>query len=319
MAGPVLKLAKTVDTLEARKSPWGDPAAVGGRSDGVPAAAGSRVVEGAVFRAAGARAASNPGGPSPEPSLRLADGKLGVQVMGFMKRLWGYLKQLFKTKAERAMDPEIEIEQAISEARKRDQELRNQAAKVVAHRVQLESKIEDAADNVGSARELAKKALLKAEESRSAGNVEDAEKWTRSAQSLAMRLQASETNLDSLKGQYSTAMDQAEKAKSAVSQNALRLQELAARRLELLGALQQAKMQESVNKAVESMSETLDDEIPSLERVEEKIEKRKAEAMAHAELREATPEGAESELREAVSLAQADEKLDELKAELGIA
>ena len=236
--------------------------------------------------------------------------------MGFMKRLWGYLKQLFKSKAEQAMDPEIEIEQAISEARKRDQQLRNQAAKVVAHRVQLESKIEDAADNVGAARELAKKALLKAEDARSAGNVEDVEKWTRSAQSLAMRLQASESNLDSLKGQYGTAMDQAEKAKSAVSQNALRLQELAARRLELLGALQQAKMQESVNKAVEIMSEPPTEAPTGI--VEEKIEKRKAEAMAHAELREATPEGAEIELREAVSLAQADEKLEELKAELGI-
>jgi phage shock protein A len=238
--------------------------------------------------------------------------------MGFMKRLWGYIKQLFKSTAEKAMDPEIELEQAISEARKRDQELRNQAAKVVAHRVQLESKIETAADNVGSARELAKKALLKAEEARAAGNVEEAEKWTRSAQSLAMRLQASESNLDSLKKQYETAMDQAEKAKSAVSQNALRLQELGAKRIELLGALQQAKMQESVNKAVNSMSETLDDEVPSLARVEEKIEKRKSEAMAHAELREATPEGSEMELREAVSLAKADEKLDELKAELGI-
>ena len=238
--------------------------------------------------------------------------------MGFMKRLWGYIKQLFKSTAEKAMDPEIELEQAISEARKRDQELRNQAAKVVAHRVQLESKIEDAADNVGSARELAKKALLKAEEARAAGNVEEAEKWTRSAQSLAMRLQASESNLDSLKKQYETAMEQAEKAKQAVSQNALRLQELAAKRLELLGALQQAKMQESVNKAVNAMSETLDDEVPSLARVEEKIEKRKSEAMAHAELREATPEGSEMELREAVSLAKADEKLDELKAELGL-
>ncbi|NNJ48704.1 MAG: PspA/IM30 family protein [Acidimicrobiia bacterium] len=238
--------------------------------------------------------------------------------MGFMKRLWGYIKQLFKSTAEKAMDPEIELEQAISEARKRDQELRNQAAKVVAHRVQLESKIEDAADNVGSARELAKKALLKAEEARAAGNVEEAEKWTRSAQSLAMRLQASESNLDSLKKQYETAMDQAEKAKSAVSQNALRLQELAAKRIELLGALQQAKMQESVNKAINSMSETMDDEVPSLARVEEKIEKRKSEAMAHAELREATPEGSEMELREAVSLAKADEKLDELKAELGL-
>jgi len=62
----------------------------------------------------------------------------------------------------------------------------------------------------------------------------------------------------------------------------------------------------------------MDDESVSLDAGEDKIEARKAEAMARAELREATPEGAESELREAVSLAQADAKLAELKAELGI-
>jgi phage shock protein A len=98
----------------------------------------------------------------------------------------------------------------------------------------------------------------------------------------------------------------------------MRLQELAAKRMELMGSLQQAKMQESVNKAVEAISATVDDEAVSLDRVEEKIEARQAEAMARAELREATPEGAESELREAVSLAQADAKLAELKAELGL-
>ena len=239
--------------------------------------------------------------------------------MGFFKRLWGYIKQLFRSTAERAMDPEIEIEQAITEAKKRDQDLRNQAAKVVAHRVQLEGKIEDAAKDVGEGREMAKKAILKAEEAKTAGNTEDVDKWTRAAQSLAMRLQASESNLTTLKSQYEFSIDQAEKAKQAVTQNAMRLQELAARRMELLGSLEQAKMQESVNRAVESMSTTLEAEAPSLDKVEEKIEKRKAEAMAHAELREATPEGAEMELREAVSLAQADAKLDELKKELGIA
>ena len=72
--------------------------------------------------------------------------------MGFLRRLWGYITTLFRTKAEAAMDPEIEIEQAIREARKRDQELRNQAAKVVAHRTQLESKIENAADDAAIVR-----------------------------------------------------------------------------------------------------------------------------------------------------------------------
>ena len=238
--------------------------------------------------------------------------------MGFLKRLWGYIKQLFRSRTEAAMDPEIEIEQAITEARKRDQELRNQAAKVVAHRTQLESKIERAAEDAGEARELAKQALVKAKEATDRGDPEAAEKWNRSAQGLAMKLQAAENNLESLKQQYETAAEQAEKAKTAVQQNALRVQELAAKRMEMLGELQQAKMQESVNKAVDAMTATFDDEAVSLDKVEDKIEKRKAEAMAKAELREATPEGAEAELREAVSLSQADAKLDELRAELGM-
>ena len=238
--------------------------------------------------------------------------------MGFFKRLWGYIKTLFRVKAEAAMDPEIEIEQAIHEAKKRDQDLRNQAAKVVAHRVQLESKIERAADDVGEARELAKQALLKAQESTTGGDTAGADKWTKAATGLAMRLQASENNLNSLKKQYESAVEQSDDAKKATQQNALRLQELAAKRMEMLGDLQQAKMQESVNKAIEAISSTMDDEAVSLEKVEDKIEQRKAMAMAKAELREATPDGAEMELREAVSMAQAEAKLDELRAELGI-
>jgi phage shock protein A len=230
------------------------------------------------------------------------------------KRFWNYLKTLFRVKAEAAMDPEIEIEQAISEARKRDQELRNQAAKVVAHRTQLESKIENAAEDAGEAQQ----ALLKSQESTSQGDTAAAAKWNGAATGLAMRLQAAENNLNSLKSQFTSAVAQAEDAKKAVQQNAMRLQELAAKRMELVGSLQQAKMQESVNKAVEAISATMGDEAVSLERVEEKIEARKAHAMAKAELRESTAEGAEMELREAVSVAQADAKLDELRKELGI-
>ena len=40
--------------------------------------------------------------------------------------------------------------------------------------------------------------------------------------------------------------------------------------------------------------------------------------MARAELHEATPEGAEAELRAAINVSQADAKLDELRAELGL-
>ena len=233
-------------------------------------------------------------------------------------RIIGYLKQLFRSGAESLMDPEIEIEQAITASKKQDQALRNQAAKVIAHRTQLESKIEKAADTVGESRELAKRALVKAEEARSQGQDDQVGKWTQAAQAQAMKLQAAESNLTGLKDQYQFAVTQSDDAKKAVQANAMRLQELAAKRMELVGKIQQAKMQEAVNSAVESIGASMEMDTPSLEKVEEKIEGRLSQAKARSELREVTPEGAEAELRDAISISGADAKLDELRAELGI-
>ena len=236
-----------------------------------------------------------------------------------MLRRWiAYIKSWFKSTSEQMMDPEIEIQSSIDEARRRDQDLRNQAAKVIAHKTQLNSQIERAADTVGEAKEMAKQALVKADEAKTAGDQAGVTKWTQAAQSLAMKLQAAENNLASLKGQFESAVTQAEQAKEAVQSNAMKVQELSARRLEMLGSLEQAKMQEAVNNAVESMSTSIADEAPNLDAVEDKIEQRKAEAMARAELHEATPEGAEQELRKAVNMGEADAKLDELRRELGL-
>lgn len=235
-----------------------------------------------------------------------------------LKRWWAYIKSWFKSASEQAMDPEIEIQSSIDEAKRKDQDLRNQAAKVIAHKTQLQSQIERAASDVGEAKEMAKQALMKAEEAKTAGNDAGVTKWTQAARSLAMKLQAAENNLGSLKEQFATAEVQAEQAKEAVQTNAMKVQELSAKRLEMLGTLEQAKMQEAVNNAVQSMSASVSDEGPNLRGVEDKIEQRKAEAMAKAELHEATPEGAEAELRKAVNVSEADAKLDELRAELGL-
>lgn len=235
-----------------------------------------------------------------------------------MKKWWEYVKSWFRSTSEQMMDPEVEIRMAIDDAKRKDQDLRNQAAKIIAHKTQLESKIERAAEDVGEARELAKKALLRAEDAKTAGDDAGVTKWTQSAQSLAMKLQASENNLASLKTQFESSISQADQAKAAVQANAMKLQELSAKRMELVGSLEQAKMQETVNEAVSSISSSVDDSVPSLDEVEDKIERRKAEAMAKAELHEVTPEGAEAELRKEIDMAQADEKLSELRAELGL-
>lgn len=234
------------------------------------------------------------------------------------KRWIAYIRSWFKSTSEQMMDPEIEIQSAIDEAKRQDQDLRNQAAKVIAHKTQLSSQIERAAEDVGEAKEMAKQALIKADEAKKAGDEAGVTKWTQAAQSLAMKLQASENNLASLKEQFATAQTQAEQAKEAVQTNAMKVQELSAKRMEMLGSLEQAKMQEAVNSAVQSMTASVSDEGPSLDAVETKIEQRKAEAMARAELHEATPEGAEAELKKAINMAEADSKLEELRTELGL-
>ena len=98
----------------------------------------------------------------------------------------------------------------------------------------------------------------------------------------------------------------------------MRLQEMTAKRIELLGKLESARMQESVNKAMDQLTATVGDDAPTLKEVEDKIQQRAAMASAKAELRDATPEGAMVELEHEVNLAEADRTLDELRAEMGL-
>jgi phage shock protein A len=235
-----------------------------------------------------------------------------------MRKLWNYIKAWFGKKTEDAKDPEIEIEQAINEAQSRDRELRNQAAKVVAHRTRTAAELEDAGEEAAKARELAKQALLKADAAATAGNADEAARWTQAAQTMAMKIQASDSNVATLRAQLQSAESQAEQAKQAVNQNAMRLQEMTAKRIELLGKLESARMQESVNKAMDQLTATVGDDAPTLKEVEDKIQQRAAMASAKAELRDATPEGAMVELEHEVNLAEADRTLDELRVEMGL-
>ena len=161
--------------------------------------------------------------------------------MGFFSRVWGYIKAAVTGGVERRMKPEVQIEQAMSEARKQDLELRNQAARVIAHRTELQMKLDRAIDDAADARAQAGQALKMADGASTAGDAAEVDKWTRTAQALAMKLETSEQLVDGLKSQYATATEQAELAKEQVNANALRLQELSAKRMELLGKLEQAR------------------------------------------------------------------------------
>jgi len=183
------------------------------------------------------------------------------------------------------MKPEVQIEQAMSEARKQDLELRNQAARVIAHRTELQMKLDRAIDDAADARAQAGQALKMADGASTAGDAAEVDKWNRTAQALAMKLETSEQLVDGLKTQYATATEQAELAKEQVNANALRLQELSAKRMELLGKLEQARMQEQVNQTLEQLSKPMESTAgPTLGEIEDKINRRMANASARAEL-----------------------------------
>jgi phage shock protein A len=235
-----------------------------------------------------------------------------------LKRWWNYIKSWFGMKSKEIMDPKVEIESAITEAQKRDQTLRNEAAKVIAHRTRVADEMEDAAGDLAESKELARQALLKSDAAMNAGNATDADKWNSAAQSIAMKMQASQKNVDSFQQQLSIADQQAEAAKTAVHDNAMRLQEITAKRMEMLGQLEAAKMQESVNSAMSAINANVGGDAPSLKEIEDKIQDRMATAMAKTELTAATPEGAMAELKREINVSGATAALDDLRSELGL-
>ena len=73
-------------------------------------------------------------------------------------------------------------------------------------------------------------------------------------------------------------------------QNSRILQQKIAEKSKLLSQLEQAKMQEEMNSAMNQLNETVGDDVPTLKEVEEKIQVRYAKAKAASELSEASVE-----------------------------
>ena len=109
-----------------------------------------------------------------------------------------------------------------------------------------------------------------------------------------------------------------DQAKAAVQQNSRLLQEKIAEKSKLLSQLDQAKMQEEMNSAMAQLNESVGADVPSLAEVQEKIQARYAKAKATAELTEASVESRVLEVEQATANVEAQGRLSELRAELGL-
>jgi phage shock protein A len=77
-------------------------------------------------------------------------------------------------------------------------------------------------------------------------------------------------------------------------------------------------MQEEMNVAMNQLNESVGEDVPTLKEVEEKIQARYAKAKATSELTEASVESRVLEVEQASANVEAQGRLSELRAELGL-
>ena len=230
---------------------------------------------------------------------------------------WRYLMALFGAKIDEYADPKVQIQQAIEDAQRQHQALVQQAAAVIGNQRQLEMKLSRTMDEVQKLQSSARQALVLADKARAAGNEDEAVKYETTAQTFATQLVASEQSMEDLKTLHDQALSAATQARQAVENNSHLLQQKLAERTKLLSQLEQAKMQETVARSLESMSSlAAPGNTPSLDEVREKIERRYATAMGRAELASNSVEGRMLEVQKSTLDMAGASRLDQIRASM---
>ena len=209
-------------------------------------------------------------------------------------RWWKYLTAKLSGSFEEHADPKVQLEQAIMEAQDQHRRLTEQAANVIAHQKQTEMRLNRAMTELEKLNGSTRQAVTMADEATGRGDTAKMADYTKAAEAFANRLIEKEKEADSLKHLLLQATEAADQAKHAVRQNSMALQKKLADRQKLLGQLDQAKMQEQVNKAMASLNEAVGQDVPTLDQVRDKIEARYAKALGTSELTESSVESADA-------------------------
>ena len=240
-------------------------------------------------------------------------------MLQYLKKRWKYLVAKLSGNFEETADPKVQLEQAITEAKDQHKRLKQQAANVIANQKQTELRLNRSIEELERVNANARQAVTMADGAHQSGDAEKAERYTHAAEQFANRLLSLEQEIESLKSLHFQASEAAEQAKNAVEQNSDLLQKKLSEKQALLSQLDQAKMQESVNKAMATLSEAVGEDVPTFTEVRDKIEARYAQAKASAELTEGNVETQMLEVEKAARNAEAMGRLESIKAELGIA
>jgi phage shock protein A len=232
-------------------------------------------------------------------------------------KFWKYLMASFSSKIDEHADPKVQIQQAIEEAQRQHQALSQQAAAVIGNQRQLEMKLNRQLGDVEKLQASARQALVLADEARSKGDEQKAQQFENAAQGFATQLVTAEQGIEDLKTLHDQSLQAAAQAKQAVERNSMMLQQKLAERTKLLSQLEQAKMQEQVSASLTQMSElAAPGNVPSLEEVRDKIEKRYATAIGSAELAQNSVQGRMLEVQASTTQLAGSSRLEQIRASM---
>jgi phage shock protein A len=232
-------------------------------------------------------------------------------------RGWKYMSAWFGAKIDEKADPKIQIEQALQEAQRQHQALTQQAAAVIGNQRQLEMQLNRQLNTIEKLQAQARQALVLADKARADGDEAKAAQFEQTAQALANQLVSAESAVENLKTLHDQALQAAGQAREAVQTNSQILQQRLAERTKLLSQLEQAKMQETVSTSLQQMSDlAAPSNVPTLDEVRDKIEKRYSVALGQAELARDSTGSRILEVERATMDMQGSERLDEIRAAL---
>jgi phage shock protein A len=235
-----------------------------------------------------------------------------------LKRWWRYLGAKTGMRLEERADPKVQLEQAIREAREQHRRLIEQATTVIANQKQIQLRLDRSIEDYELAHASARQALMLGDQESRAGHAAKATSFNQAAEAFANRIVNLESQVTQLRQQLLDATQASEKAKTAVAQNSTALQKKLGEREQLLGQLDQARMQEEMNKAMSQLSESVGEDVPTFDEVRAKIERRVAHAQAASELTGGSVEAQMLAVEQAQMTSAAETRLGELRSELGL-
>jgi phage shock protein A len=235
-----------------------------------------------------------------------------------LRRQWRYLTAKLSGRLEESADPKVQLEQAMADAQEQHRRLVEQAANVIANQKQTELALNRSMGDLEKLNTQARQALVMVEQAKQRGDETKAREYNSAAEAFANRMIATERQVDELKTRQLQAAQAADQAKSAVQQNSSQLQQRLSERQKLLSQLDQAKMQEQLNRAMNTLSETVGQDVPTFDEVRTKIEARYSKALGTSELQGQTVESHMLEVEQAAQDSEAQSRLDQMRGELGI-